>query len=71
MPNDTLHPFSLPAIGRKKLTEEIEVLFVHTLLLAREMGVLKMGTVALDGTNTTWAVLPNLAGKSCICTSAT
>src|SRR5208283_4236067 len=28
----------------------IEALFVQVLLLAREMGVLKMGTVALDGT---------------------
>jgi hypothetical protein len=49
MPKDRLRPFSLPAIGRKKLTEEIEVLIVHILLLAREMGVLKMSTVALDG----------------------
>jgi hypothetical protein len=30
--------------------KEIEALFVQVLLLAREMGVLKMGTVALDGT---------------------
>jgi len=29
---------------------EIEALFVQVLQLAREMGVLKMGTVALDGT---------------------
>jgi hypothetical protein len=38
MPNDTLRPFSLPTIGRKKLTEEIEVLLVHILLLARKDG---------------------------------
>jgi hypothetical protein len=30
--------------------KEIEALFVQVLLLAREMGVLMMGTVALDGT---------------------
>ena len=30
--------------------KEIEALFVKVLLLAREMGVLKLGTVALDGT---------------------
>jgi hypothetical protein len=30
--------------------KEIEALFVKILLLAREMGLLKMGTVALDGT---------------------
>ena len=30
--------------------KEIEGLFVKVLLLAREMGVLKLGTVALDGT---------------------
>ena len=35
--------------GGRFLTE-IEALFVQVLLLAREMGVLKMGTVALDGT---------------------
>ena len=33
-----------------RCVEEIEALFVQVLLLAREMGVLKMGTVALDGT---------------------
>lgn len=35
---------------RRRFLKEIEVLFVQVLLLAREMGVLKMGTVALDGT---------------------
>ena len=33
-----------------RFLEEIEALFVQVLPLAREMGVLKMGTVALDGT---------------------
>jgi hypothetical protein len=35
---------------RRRFLKEIEALFVQILLLAREMGVLKMGTVALDGT---------------------
>jgi hypothetical protein len=35
---------------RRRFLTEIEALFVQVLLLAREMGVLKMGTVALDGT---------------------
>jgi transposase len=35
---------------RRRSLKEIEGLFVKVLLLAREMGVLKMGTVALDGT---------------------
>src|ERR1700757_1164236 len=38
------------ATFRRRFLEEIESLFVQVLLLAREMGVLKMGTVALDGT---------------------
>ena len=38
------------AAFRRRFLEEIEGLFVQVLLLAREMGVLKMGTVALDGT---------------------
>src|SRR6201997_5299582 len=37
---------------RRRFLKEIEALFVQVLLLAREMGVLKMGTVALDGTKT-------------------
>ena len=41
------------ATFRRRFLEEIEALFVHVLLLAREMGVLKMGTVALDGTKIT------------------
>src|ERR1700692_1980406 len=35
---------------RRRFLKEIEALFVQVLLLAREMGLLKMGTVALDGT---------------------
>jgi transposase len=38
------------ATFRQRFLEEIEALFVQVLLLAREMGVLKMGAVALDGT---------------------
>ena len=38
------------AAFRRRFLKEIEALFVQILLLAREMGVLKMGTVALDGT---------------------
>lgn len=35
---------------RRRFLPEIEKLFVQILLLAREMGVLKLGTVGLDGT---------------------
>jgi hypothetical protein len=35
---------------RRRFLKEIEGLFVQVLLLARETGLLKMGTVALDGT---------------------
>src|SRR3974390_2305912 len=38
------------AAFRRRFLKEIEGLFVQVLELAREMGVLKMGTVALDGT---------------------
>jgi len=38
------------ATFRRRFLKEIEGLFVQVLLLAREMGVLKMGTVGLDGT---------------------
>jgi transposase len=38
------------AAFRRRFLKEIEPLFVQVLMLAREMGVLKMGTVALDGT---------------------
>jgi hypothetical protein len=38
------------AAFRRRFLQEIESLFVQVLAVAREMGVLKMGTVALDGT---------------------
>src|ERR1700747_1460761 len=38
------------ATFRRRFVKQIEGLFVQVLLLAREMGMLKMGTVALDGT---------------------
>ena len=41
------------AAFRRRFLKEIEALFVQVLLLAREMGLLKMGTVALDGTRST------------------
>jgi transposase len=38
------------ATFRRRFLKDIEALFVQVLLLAREMGVLKLGTIALDGT---------------------
>ncbi len=38
------------ATFRRRFIKETEALFVQVLLLAREMGMLKLGTVALDGT---------------------
>lgn len=38
------------AVFRQRFLPQIEALFVQVLVLAREMGVLKLGTVALDGT---------------------
>ncbi len=38
------------AAFRRRFLKEIEALFVKILLLAREMGLLKLGTVGLDGT---------------------
>jgi transposase len=38
------------AAFRRRFLKEIEKLFVRVLMLAHEMGVLKLGTVALDGT---------------------
>ena len=38
------------ATFRRRFLKEIKGLFVQLLLLARETGLLKMGTVALDGT---------------------
>src|ERR1700674_704439 len=42
--HDTIAPF------RRRFLPQIEDLFVQVLVLAREIGVLKLGTVALDGT---------------------
>src|ERR1035438_10335898 len=38
------------ATFRRRFLKDIEALFVRVLELAREMGMLKLGTVALDGT---------------------
>jgi hypothetical protein len=38
------------ATFRRRFLQQIQALFVEVLKLAREMGLLKMGTVALDGT---------------------
>jgi transposase len=38
------------AAFRRRFLKEIEALFVQVLLVAREMGVLQMGTIGLDGT---------------------
>jgi transposase len=38
------------ATFRRRFLKDIEKLFVRVLELAREMGMLKLGTVALDGT---------------------
>ena len=38
------------ATFRRRFLKEIEGLFIRVLLLAREMGVLKIGTIGLDGT---------------------
>jgi len=38
------------AAFRRRFLKDIEGVFVQVLLLAREMGMLKMGTVGLDGT---------------------
>jgi Transposase DDE domain/Transposase domain (DUF772) len=47
--NDPPDPDTIAAF-RRRFLKEIEGLFVQVLLLAREMGVLKMGTIGLDGT---------------------
>ena len=38
------------AVFRRRFLKDIETLFVDVLRLAREMGVLKLGTIGLDGT---------------------
>ena len=47
--NDHPDPDTIAAF-RRRFLQAIEALFVPVLVLAREMGVVKMGTVALDGT---------------------
>lgn len=47
--NDHPDPDTIAAF-RRRFAEEIGTLFVGVLLLAREMGMLRLGTVALDGT---------------------
>jgi len=54
------------ATFRRRFLKEIEGLFVQLLLLAREMGLLKMGTVALDGTK----ACPREGGDPCQCQQA-
>ena len=43
------------ATFRRRFLKDIEKLFVEVLQLAREMGVLKMGTIGLDGTK--WSLV--------------
>ena len=50
------------AVFRRRFLPQIEALFVQVLLLAREMGVLKLGTVALDGTKIHMWTAPSLQG---------
>ena len=50
------------AAFRRRFLDRIEGLFVEVLLLAREAGVLKLGTVALDGTK----VHPNASRHSAL-----
>jgi transposase len=46
------------ATFRRRFLKDIERLFVEVLMLAREMGMLKLGTVALDGTKIHANALP-------------
>ena len=41
------------ATFRRRFLKDIEALFVRVLEVAREMGLLKLGTVALDGQKST------------------
>jgi transposase len=49
------------AAFRRRFLKQIEALFVQVLVLAREMGVLQMGTVALDGTKIHAGACPRAA----------
>jgi hypothetical protein len=51
------------ATFRRGFLKEIEGLFAHVLLLPRETGVLKMGTVGLDGTK----IYANASRHSALC----
>ena len=46
------------ATFRRRFLKQIDALFVQVLGVAREMGVLKLGTVALDGTKIPAAIPP-------------
>jgi transposase len=50
------------ATFRRRFLEQIEGLFVEVLVLAREMGMLKLGTVGLDGTK----IHANASGHSAL-----
>jgi transposase len=50
------------AAFRRHFLKQIETLFVRVLVLAREMGVVKLGTVALDGTK----IHANASGHSAL-----
>ena len=51
------------AVFRKRFLPQIEALFIEVLRLARTMGMLKLGTVALDGTK----VHANASRHSALC----
>jgi hypothetical protein len=59
-----------------RFLKETEALFVQVLELAREMGLLKLGTVALDDTKMHWrsarlpAVWDGVPVQRCTCASA-
>src|SRR5258705_1287717 len=46
----TIIPTTTPSRRSGKFLKQIERLFVQVLLLAREMGMLKLGTLGIDGT---------------------
>jgi transposase len=50
------------ATFRRRFLKDIEKLFVEVLQLAREMGMLKMGTIGLDGTK----IHANASGHSAL-----
>src|SRR6266487_2065548 len=52
------------ATFRQRFLKQIEGLFVQVLLLAREMGMLKLGTLGIDGTKIHCKKSPKLAPRS-------